>query len=135
MANLKRIEALADAIAFVNKSYDPESVAYQLRSPGLTKVYSFKHLASSDNMGRRIFTSWIGGYRHLVQDLVSKCSGDTRAKGNNGKLQPTSNISDLLVSFKLNTIDNIFTLVDFLIKALKDDSISSETELSYFLKD
>lgn len=130
-----KIEALADAIAFLNKAHDPKSDSYQLRNPGMFRVYSFKHLASSDNLGRRIFTSWVGGYRFLIQDLTWKCEGSTRAKGNNGKLKATSNLSDLLVAFKLNTEENLFTLVDFLVTALKDESISSETEISFFLKD
>src|SRR5271170_2886880 len=104
-----KIEALADAIAFLNNAHDPKSDSYRLRNPGMFKVYSFKHLANSDNLGRRIFTSWVGGYRFLVQDLTWKCSGDTRAKGNNGKLKGSSNLSDLLVAFKLNTEENLFT--------------------------
>lgn len=134
MANIKRIEALADAIAFLNNAHDPTSLAYQLRNPGLFRVYSFKHLASSDNMGRRIFTSWIGGYRFLVQDLTWKCEGSTRAKGGSGKLKPTSNLTDLLTAFKLNTEESFFILVDFLTKALNDATISIETEISYFLR-
>ena len=132
---IKRIEALADAIAFLNNAHDPKSEAFQLRNPGMFKVYSFKHLASSDNLGRRIFTSYIGGYRFLIQDLTWKCEGSTRAKGNNGKLKASSHLADLLVAFKLNSEENLFTLVDFLITALGDESIGSETEISYFLKD
>lgn len=132
---IKRIEALADAIAFLNNAHDPKSDAFQLRNPGMFRVYSFKHLASSDNLGRRIFTSLIGGYRFLIQDLTWKCEGSTRAKGNNGKLKTSSNLADLLVAFKLNSEENLFTLVDFLVTALNDESISSETEISYFLKD
>lgn len=132
---IKRIEALADAIAFLNNAHDPRSDAYQLRNPGMFRVYSFKHLNSSDEKGRRIFTSLIGGYRFLVQDLQWKCSGETRAKGNDGKLKSTSNLSDLLVAFKLNTEENVFALVDYLGQALHDDSINSQTEIGFFLKD
>ncbi len=132
---IKRIEALADAIAFLNNAHDPKSDAFQLRNPGMFRVYSFKHLNSSDSQGRRIFTSLIGGYRFLIQDLEWKCSGETRAKGNNGKLKPTSNLADLLVAFKLNTEENMFALIDFLSQALCDESINSQTEIGYFLKD
>lgn len=132
---IKRIEALADAIAFLNNAHDPKSDAFQLRNPGMFRVYSFKHLNSSDNQGRRIFTSLIGGYRFLIQDLEWKCSGETRAKGHNGKLNPTSNLSDLMLAFKLNTEENMFALIDFLSQALCDESINSQTEIGYFLKD
>lgn len=132
---IKRIEALADAIAFLNNAHDPKSDAYKLRNPGLFRVYSFKHLNSSDNLGRRIFTSLIGGYRFLVQDLTWKCAGETRAKGNSGKLKPTSSLADLLVAFKLNTEENLFALVDFLGQALDNESIDTHTEIGYFLKE
>src|SRR6266403_6416118 len=132
---IKRIEALADAIAFLNNAHDPNSDAFQLRNPGMFRVYSCKHLNSSDSQGRRIFTSLIGGYRFLMQDLEWKCSGETRAKGNNGKLKPTSNLADLLVAFKLSTEENMFSLIDFLSQALCDESINSQTEIGYFLKD
>lgn len=132
---IKRIEALADAIAYLNKAYDPISDAYQLRNPGLARVFSFKDLAMSDNKGRRIFTSWIGGYRFLVQDLTWKCSGETRAKGSNGKLKPTSSLLDLLISFQLGREENLFELVDFLNKALGEDTVTASTEIEFFLKD
>ena len=87
-------------------------------------------------MGRRSFTSLIGGYRFLVQDLTWKCSGDTRAKGADGsKLKSTSNLADLLVAFKLGTEENLFTLIDFLNQALREDVVNSETEIGFFLKD
>jgi hypothetical protein len=89
---------------------------------------SIRHTAS-------IFSSIIGGFRFLVQDLIWKCSGETRAKGNNGKLKPTSTLADLLASFNLNSAENIFELVDFLQKGLKDQEITSLTELQYFLTD
>jgi hypothetical protein len=137
---VKHVEALADAIAYLNKAHDPSSDAYQLRNPGMFRVYSFKHLNSSDSRGRRIFTSLIGGYRFLIQDLTWKCSGETRAKGveTNGiqrKLKPSSSLADLLAAFKLNNEENLFTLIDFLVRSLHDESINSQTEISYFLKD
>ena len=130
----KRIEALADAIGRLNKIHEPSSDAYQLRNPGLFRAYTYKHLAETDEKGRRIFTSLIGGYRFLVQDLTWKCSGETRAKGEAGKLKPTSTLQDLLRAFRLTGAGDIFELVDFLQQALKDSEISAGTTLSYFLE-
>jgi hypothetical protein len=137
MASIKRIEALADGIAYLNKMHDPSSDAYQLRNPALAKAYSFKHLGEVDNKGRRIFTSFIGGYRFLIQDLEWKCSGQTRAKGYSGKLNPMSNLNDLLKSFNLDNMEdgNIFALLNFLNEALPQDPITSETPLSFFTED
>src|SRR5260370_1179839 len=135
MASVKRIEALADAIGFLNDVQNPESRAYQLRNPGLCRAYSFKQLKEVDKDGYRIFTSLIGGYRFLVQDLEWKCSGQTRAKGESGKLKPTSSLTDLLKSFRLSDIGNLMTAVDFLNRALMpEEAITATTELKFFIE-
>ena len=134
---IKKIEALADGIAFLNRMHDPASDAYQLRNPALAKAYSYRHLGEVDNKGRRIFTSFIGGYRFLVQDLEWKCSGETRAKGYNGKLASTNTLSDLLKSFNLDSMEdgNIFILLEFLNKALPGEEIDAQTQLRFFLEE
>jgi len=134
---IKRIEALADGIAYLNKMHDPTSDAYQLRNPALARAYSYRHLGEVDNKGRRIFTSLIGGYRFLVQDLTWKCSGQTRAKGYSGKLSSTNTLSDLLKSYNLDNIKdgNIFTLLDFLNNALPGFEITAQTPLSVFIEE
>ena|SRR5208337_65047 len=136
---IKRLEALADGIAYLNKMHDPSSDAYQLRNPSLARAYSYRHLGEIDNKGRRIFSSLIGGYRFLIQDLEWKCSGNTRAKGYKGKLSASDSLSDLLKSYNLDSIDeetaNIFVLVEFLNKALSGTDITAQTQLSFFLED
>lgn len=136
---INKIEALAMGIAVLNSAFNPDSDAFQLNNWSLSRAYSFKHLGNTDDRGRRTFTSVIGGFRFLVQDLAWKCSGDTRAKGSNGKLKPTSNLGDLLHSFKIDNKaseeENLFSLLDFLGRALKDDSISASTPLSYFISE
>lgn len=134
---IKRLEALADGIAFLNRMHDPSSDAYQLRNPSLARAYSYRHLGEVDNKGRRIFSSLIGGYRFLIQDLEWKCSGNTRAKGYHGKLSSTDTLSDLLKSYNLDNIadGNIFILVEFLNKALSGTDITAQTQLSFFLED
>lgn len=134
MAKIKRIEALADAISFLNGFHDPESRAYKNRNPGDVRAYSFKQLGATDEEGYRIFSSNIGGIRFLHQDLIWKVSGQTRAKGESGKLKPTSTLTDLLKSFKLSSMENIMTAVDFLNKALHTEDITATTELKYFME-
>jgi hypothetical protein len=134
---IKRIEALASGIAFLNKFHDPSSDAFQLQNPALARAYSYRHLGEVDNRGRRIFTSVIGGYRFLIQDLTWKCSGETRAKGYSGKLSSTDKLSDLLKSYNLDNMEDghIFALLDFLNSALPGFEISAQTPLSFFLED
>ena len=138
MANIKRLEALADMIASLNDFWNPESESYQLRNPGMCRAHSFKQLNSVDEQGRRIFTSLIGGYRFLIQDLTWKCEGTTRAKGEHGRLKPTSSLVDLLKAFKLNSLDKQMQAVAFLNMALKTlgttEEVTSETELKFFLE-
>ena len=134
MANVKRIEALADCIGFLNDVHNPESLAYQLRNPGLCRAYSFKQLGAVDKNGYRIFTSLIGGYRFLVQDLTWKCSGQTRATGETGKLKPTSSLTDLLRSFRMTNIEHLMQAVKFLNDALQTEEVTATTELKFFLE-
>jgi len=136
---ITRIEALAMAIGFLNDAFNPDSDAFQLNNWSLSRAHSFKHLGNTDDRGRRKFSSVIGGFRFLVQDLIWKTGGDTRAKGNSGKLKPTSNLSDLLVAYKIDNKatqeENLFSLLDFLVRALKDDNINASTPLSYFISE
>ena len=134
MAQVKRIEALADVIGFLNGIHDPESEAYHLRNPGMCRAYSFKQLNSVNDQGYRIFTSLIGGYRFLCQDLLWKCSGQTRAKGDNGRLKPTSTLAELLKAFRFTGFEKQMQAVAFLNSALKTDEISTTTELKFFLE-
>ena len=135
---VKRLEALVDCIGYLNDFHNPESDSYQLRNPGLCRAHSFKQLNSVDDQGRRIFTSAIGGYRFLAQDLTWKCEGTTRAKGEHGRLKPTSSLVDLLKAFKLNSLDKQMQAVAFLNMALKTlgttEEVTSETELKFFLE-
>jgi len=134
--HVTRIEALADCIGFLNDAHNPESHAYQTRNPGLCRAYSFKQLNQLCDCGKshRTFTSLIGGYRFLVQDLTWKCSGETRAKGESGKLKPTSSLTDILKSFKMTSVEVLMQGVAFLNTALQTDEITAETELKFFLE-
>jgi hypothetical protein len=135
---VKKLEALADAISALNDYGNPESPSYQLRNPGLVRAHSFKQLNAVDDQGRRIFTSLIGGYRFLIQDLQWKCEGTTRAKGEHGKLKPESTLVDLLKAFRLNGLSEQIQAVTFLNAALQTlgtlDEVKPTTELKFFLE-
>jgi hypothetical protein len=135
--HVTRIEALADCIGYLNDAHNPESHAYQIRNPGLCRAYSFKQLNQLCECGQshRTFTSSIGGYRFLVQDLQWKCSGQTRAKGETGKLKPTSSLTDILKSFRMTSIETIMQAVSFLNLSLQTDEITASTELKFFLEE
>lgn len=128
----RRLEMLALGIATLNDAFNPDSKAFQLFNCGNLRAYSFKHLHNTDDSGVRIFSSVIGGFRCLVQDLEWKIGGESRAKGSDGKLKPCSTLNDLLISYKLATDGNMFTIIDFLRRATKNDNIDRDTPLSFF---
>jgi hypothetical protein len=124
---IKRIEALADALAVMNRAWDPESEAYKTRNPGLLKWHhTFRHPVNENFV--RIFTSFIGGYRALIEDLRIKASGENRSK-----LKPDSPLLHLVrVYGQPDTAADY--LVKFLRRALRDEEISPETKLQFFLE-
>ena len=135
---VKRIEALAEMIGYLNDYHNPKSDSYRLRNPGLCRAHSFKQLNAVDDQGRRVFTSIIGGLRFLVQDLTWKCEGTTRAKGEHGRLKPESTLVDLLKAFRKNSLGDQMLGVAFLNDALEtsgtSNEVTPETELKFFLE-
>lgn len=120
---MKRIEALADAIGYVNESHVPETKAYQNRNPGLLKAGSdLARMASADDENVRIFTSHIGGYKALVDALIYRC----------GKCR-NAPLTELLNFYGMHEA-RIFEAIDFLQRALKDESISHATKAQSFLE-
>lgn len=123
---MKKIEALADAIAYYCAAHDPTSIAFRNRNPGLLMAISPKH--SRDEHGYRVFASFVDGYRALLFDLQVKCSGRS-----NAKLTPESTLTDLLNAMK-HRKGMADSVASYLRKALEDESISAETPLAYFLE-
>lgn len=121
-----RIEALADAIAYTNESYLPESEAYKLRNPGLLKARtsnnSLAQLANADDQCRRIFVSYKAGYQALVYHLEFLC---TRYK--------KMSLAEALASFGFKE-SKTFTAIDFLQRSIGDASIDAKIPLSFFLE-
>ena len=127
MPKIDRIEALIDALAYTHKAYQGDSLAYKLRNPVLLKTFGRPGKYEVDEDGYRIFTSYLGGYRSAVYDLVVKLSG----KSNSGLLK-TDKLKNYLGTMGLKQDSELTSVVSFLKKALQDPSISLQTPLSYF---
>lgn len=123
---MKRIEALADAIAAMNGALNPLSEAYRTRNPGLLKAFAPKH--QRNEKGHRVFTSLVAGYENLLLDIRIKGSGQSRAK-----LGPESPVVDLLTTYG-NPAASARYVVNFLRHALEDDSIPLGINLGWFLE-
>ncbi len=122
-----KVEALVDALAFVHKAYQGDSLAYRLRNPALLKSFGRPGKHGVDEEGYRVFTSYLGGYRSAVFDAIIKIGG----KSNSGLLK-TDKLKNYLGTMGLKQDAELTSVVSFLKKALQDPSISLQTPLSYF---
>ena len=127
--SVKRIESIADAIARLNQSHVPDSLAYQLRNPLLLRSYAKLGRHSVNTDGLRIFSSLLAGMKAGLFDLDLKIRGLSRAG-----LKPTDTLRNLLLVYSINEKAAMDNVVSFVRRALKDESISLQTPLSFFLE-
>lgn len=126
---VSKTEALVDAIANLNGfPHNPESEAYRLRNPLLIRSFAKPGKHEMDEQGRRVFPSLLGGYKAALFDMQLKLEGKSRAG-----LKPTDKLENLLRVYGITQLGGMANVVSFLRRAFKDQSISKETELSYFL--
>lgn len=131
MSTIPKIEALLESIANLNGCFsNPESEAYRLRSPLLVRSFARPGKHESTGEGKRIFPSMLAGYRAAVFDLEKKLSGQSRAG-----LKPTDRLENLLGVYEIKAEVSTTKVVNFLRRALNDQSITKNTPLEYFLKD
>lgn len=127
---VKRIESLADAIGRLNQIHNPESLSYQLRNPLLLKSYAKLGRHSTNTDGLRVFGSLLAGAKAGLFDLELKLKGLSRAG-----LKPTDQLRNLLGCYNIHEKQAIDSVVAFIRRALKDDSVSANTSLEFFLAD
>lgn len=126
---VNKIEALIDAISKLNGcSNNPESTPYQIRNPLMLRSFAAPGKHDITPEGVRIFNSLLAGYKAAVFDVTLKLEGKSRAG-----LQPTDTLSQLLACYGITGKVSNDHVVSFLRRALKDDSVSANTQLSYFL--
>src|SRR5271165_3518902 len=118
---MKRIEAIADAIASLNDYSDPESKSYRLRNPGMLRAKTLEHLGSANDDCYRIFSCHQAGYKALT-DLLRKHF--ERNKGNT--------LLSLLSEYGHGNQFSARTAVEF-IRRSAEENVSEETPLKFFL--
>jgi hypothetical protein len=128
--SVKRIEALCDAIGRLNQISVPESLAYQIRNPLLLKSYAKlgRHFTNTD--GLRVFGSLLAGMKAGLFDLELKLKGLSRAG-----LKPTDQLKNLLGCYNIHEKQAVDSIIAFVRRALKDDTVSANTPLEFFLLD
>lgn len=126
--NEHRIEALVDAIANLKGSTtNPDGQLYQIKNP--TGILSFAKPGKNeiDLAGRRVFSSWLAGYRAACFDASIKISGQSRAG-----IKATDKLENFLRVMEIDHKLGQQQVIKFMRRALKDQSISVETPLTYF---
>jgi len=126
---VNRVEAVVDILGKLNGMGDPESEAYALRNPLLIRSFARPGKHETDEGGRRIFSSLLSGYKAALFDASLKIEGKSRAG-----LKPTDTLTNLLGVYGLKEGSGIKSVVLFLRRALKDEDISPNTPLSYFME-
>jgi hypothetical protein len=125
---ITRIEALVDAIAHLKGSTtNPDGELFQIRNPIGIMSFSKPGKNEIDISGRRVFKTWLAGYRASVFDCEIKIKGESRAG-----LKKDDNLSNLLRVYGLTEKLAHQQVVKFLRRALKDSTITPDTPLAYF---
>lgn len=126
---INRIEGLVDALANLNgASSNPDSELFQIRNPLGVKNFSLPGKNEIDSKGRRVFGSWIAGYKAACFDLEIKCSGKSRAG-----LKADDKLENLLRVLGITELGGQQQVTKFLKRALKTE-VKLGTPLSWFLE-
>jgi len=121
----RKIEALSEAIIHYSGYLEPASELHAARNPGGLKAMGL--IQARDEKGYRTFRSVIDGLQALFYDVELKITGQSRAR-----LQPESTLIDLSAAYNL-PITTATAWDRFLKKALRDETLTAKTPLSYFL--
>ena len=126
--SVRRIEALVDSICDLFGGMYPGSEAYNLRNPLLVKSWARAGKHEIDEQGRRVFSSFLNGYKAGLYDIELKVKGLSRAN-----VSPDSPLSELLRCYQIEGSVATKKIVSFLKRALQDESITENTLVSYFV--
>jgi hypothetical protein len=126
---VRRLEALVDAVCDLFGGMYPGSEAYNLRNPLLVKSWARAGKHEIDEQGRRVFSSFLNGYKAGLYDIELKARGTSRAN-----VSPDSPLSDLLLCYQIENRASQQKVVSFLKRALNDESISINTPVSFFVE-
>lgn len=125
--NQKRVEATLLAISKINGFTNPETICFETNNCLLVRSYARpgKNVVTED--GIRVFTSVLAGMKAGLFDLELKIKGQSRAG-----LKSTDTIAELLGCYGFKNKQPIDSVVAFLRRALKDETIKSSTPLSFY---
>jgi len=129
LMSVNKIESLVDAIGRLNSINNPDSLAYQIRNPLLLVSFAKPGRHDVNEDGLRVFSSLLAGYKAATYDVLLKIKGLSRAG-----LKPTDALDNLLGCYRIAEKAAKDNVLSFVKRALKDDSLTLRTPLSYFLE-
>lgn len=125
---ITRIEALVDAIAHLKGSTtNPDGELFQIRNPIGIMSFSKPGKNEIDTSGRRVFKTWLAGYRAACFDVSIKITGKSRAR-----IKDTDLLENLLRVYGIIELGGQQAVVKFLKRALKTQDIKTTTPLKWF---
>lgn len=120
-----RFEILALAITKINGGLDdPDCRAFKLRNPLLLKTYRPEKKVDSENY--RVFSSFGGGFKAGIADLMAKCTGQ------NHRLSTSNTLRDMLKVFNFTDERTQRKIMLFIQRASQDESVSLNTTMKWF---
>jgi hypothetical protein len=128
--SVNKLEALLDALSSLKGWNNPDSDAYQLRNPLMIQSFSRPGKNSITESGVRVFSSALAGLRAGLFDLTIKAKGESRAG-----IKKTDLLENLLRVYGVTELGGQQTVIKWLKRALKDQSINRTTPLSWFLEE
>lgn len=119
-----RFEVVALAFSKINGGLDdPDSRAFKLKNPLLLKTYRPEKKVDSENY--RVFSSFGGGFKAGVADLLAKCDGA------NHRLSSKNTLRDLLKLYGFSDERAQRKLILFVQRASQDNMVTANTEISW----
>jgi hypothetical protein len=109
---MKRLEAIADAVAVYHHYWEPESEAYELRNPGL--------LIGEE--GKRKFSCHRAGYASFLDRIQKYCAA-----------HPDETIVSLLDSLGIKMRQQQKQTIDFMSRCA-NSAVKTETQLQWFIE-
>lgn len=123
-----RMEILALSLAKINGGLDdPASRAFKLRNPLMLKTFRPEKRVDSENY--RIFTSFGGGFKAGVADLMAKCTGTAH------RLSLDNTLRDMLKLFGFVDDRVQRKIVLFIQHGLEDESVNLNTKMQWFFEE
>src|SRR6267378_928142 len=113
---MKRLEAIADAVAVYHHYWEPESEAYELRNPGMLHD-------PEENNKKRKFSCHRAGYASFLDRIKKYCLAN-----------PDANLISLLDALGIKMRQQQQQTLDYMARCA-NSTLKAETQLQWFIEE